>query len=112
MIETEPRNETKLNLIAIGAGALRSDRAGEWLKGHTTVFVSAPEAEVFNRNPLGPKRDYDEFRRTEYSPRRQRIYGAASHKVFVDGLNEDEAQDEVLRYLRDELLRPDSKEND
>jgi|GEM_PF-5163707 len=111
-IETEPRNKVKLSLVAVGAGALQSHRANEWLKRYTTVLVSAPEAEVFNRNPLGRERNYLEFCRTEYSSRRQSIYNAATHKIFVGGLTKNDAQSEVLKYLRDEILHQDSKGND
>lgn len=97
------RNDNQLYLIAVGAGTLVSQQSKSWLENYTTISITAPPEEVIVRNPLGPKRDFPEFKMTEYSPFRLSLYQSANFNFPVDGLNETEAHAKFVNYLNEEF---------
>lgn len=93
VIVLETKYSSKLCAVAVGAGALQSDHALEWLSGYQTLAITAPAGEVFARGGERNKnRTLAQFEETEYSSRRLEIYDSAAHKVAVDGLSIQQAQ--------------------
>jgi shikimate kinase len=82
-------------VVAVGAGALQSDRVGAWLSRHVgpTIAVVAPPDEVYTRGrERNRNRTLEQFTATEYSRRRQGLYQTAKHQFKVAGLPVDEAR--------------------
>ena len=96
-----------LCIVAIGAGALQSCHALEWLRQHSTLAITAPAEEVYSRGgKRNENRTLKEFEQTEYSPYRIQIYDSADYKLAVDGLSESQAKDGFLELI--ESLSKDS----
>jgi len=89
-----------LHIVAIGSGALQSSHALEWLRRYSTLAITAPAEEVYNRGGArNQNRTLKEFEQTEYSPYRIRIYDSANYKLAVDGLSEQQAKDRFLELI-------------
>ena len=82
-------------VVAVGAGALQSDRAGAWLSRHPgpmIAVVAAPD-EVYRRgDERNQNRTLDQFIATEYSQHRQSLYKTAKYQCCVTGLSLEEAR--------------------
>ncbi len=90
-------------IVAVGAGALESPHAREWLSqypGPTVAVVAAPE-EVHRRRSLN--RALAQFREVEYSSRRQELYASAKFQCPVTGLSLDQAQTRFADLIRQVL---------
>ena len=85
-----------LTLVAVGAGALQSERALDWVRGTTSVCLYAPASVNFPRNPLGPGRSFSEYEATEYSHCRQEIYRSARYFLDLDSRLLEAAQGPTL----------------
>jgi shikimate kinase len=95
-------------VVAVGAGALQSLRAGAWLSQHPgpTLAVFAPAEEV-RRRPRNQHRRIEEFKATEFSQHRQGLYEAAKCKVIVAGLTVEEARVRFSDKIRDLFTKRD-----
>jgi len=76
----------RLCLVAVGAGALQSERALEWLRGRVSIAILAPPEEVQKRRELWRQKGLEAFKHSEYSPDRLQIYDAATHQLCVGGV--------------------------
>lgn len=99
-------------VVAVGAGALQSYRAGAWLSRHpgpTIAVVAAPD-EVYRR---GGKRNQNrtlyQFIATEYSQHRQSLYKTAKHQCCVTGLSLEEARNHFTDMIGS-LLKESARE--
>jgi len=99
------QNDNQLYLIAVGAGTLVSQQSKNRLKNYTTISIIAPPEKVIVRNPLGPNRDFQEFKMTEYSPFRLSLYQSANFNFPVDSLTKTEAQAKFVEFLNEEVLK-------
>jgi shikimate kinase len=91
------------SLVAVGAGALESPRAGAWLSQHhgPTIAIVAPPHEVYERGGLRNQgRDLAQFTRTEYSPYRLSLYSAARYQCDVKGLTLEDARTRFTDMVR------------
>jgi shikimate kinase len=90
-------------VVAVGAGALQSDRAVAWLlqhQGPTVAVVAAPD-EVYKRGGVrNLDRTLDQFTATEYSQPRQTLYEAAKYRCDVTGLSVEEARNRFMDLIR------------
>jgi shikimate kinase len=90
----------KLCVVAIGAGALQSEKALNWLKHHETVAITAPATDVYKRGGRrNENRTLESFKDTEYSSRRREIYSSANHVLPVDALPVEEAKKQFVKLL-------------
>jgi shikimate kinase len=90
-------------VVAVGAGALQSGRAGAWLSQHQgpTIAVVASPDEVYRRGGVrNQNRTLDEFSATEYSQHRRRLYEIARHQCCVTGLTAGEARNRFGDLIR------------
>lgn len=88
-----------LTLVAVGAGALQSEGALDWVRGTTSVCLYAPALVNHPRNPMGPERAFSEYEATEYSPRRREIYRSARYFLDLDSLPLEAAQERFVGFL-------------
>jgi shikimate kinase len=82
-------SKARLNLVAIGAGALQSLNARDWLSSTEVIVITvfAPVEEVYERpGKRNLDRTIEEFRATEYSELRIRLYDSAAYRCDVGGL--------------------------
>ena len=99
-------NRESICLVAVGAGMLQfeSEDVEELLGRHNTIAITAPPKEVLLRNPY-PNRSLDEFKKTEYSRRRKSMYESANFKFRVGGLSKERAEEEFVKYMKEEILK-------
>ncbi len=95
-----------LQIIDIGAGTQTLPELRDYLakRRERVVLLWAPESEVIRRNPLGPSRELDEYRLTEYTSRED-LYSIASHRINVSGLAEPEANQMFANFMAQTFLR-------
>lgn len=94
---------TSITLVAVGAGALQSAGSGAWISGHegSTIAVMAPPEDVFGRGGArNASRTFEQFRETEYSEHRQRLYKKAAHCCDVTGLSLENARPRFVDLVR------------
>jgi len=97
----------QLCVVAVGAGAPQSSDALEWLRCHSTVAVTASAEEVYKRGgPRNKDRSFEQFKQTEYSEDRNRIYESAEHKLDVDGLSLQQAKERFVELIESILNQP------
>ncbi len=89
----------RLTLIGVGAGALQSTRALDWVRTTTSICLYAPAEVNHPRNPLGPGRQFAEYVATEYSPRRMEIYRSAQYFLDLDSFTLEVAQARFVGFL-------------
>jgi shikimate kinase len=92
-----------ITVIAVGAGALQSRRAKDWILGHqgpTVAVVAAPD-EVYNRGGArNQQRTFEEFAQTEYSEYREDLYGTARSLFCVTRLSVLDARGGFTALIR------------
>src|SRR5437870_2377552 len=64
----------RLCLVVVGAGALESFQARDWLNQFETIAITATPEEVYRRDRLKEIRTFYQFKQTEYSNYRKSIY--------------------------------------
>lgn len=90
-------------IVAVGAGTLQSDKAYDWLLQYLdpTIAVVAPPEEVYLRGGTrNQNRNIDEFKRTEYSQYRRRLYEIAKYQCDVGGLPLEDARGRFKTMIR------------
>jgi shikimate kinase len=91
-------------LVAVGAGALQSALANNWLAEQPDILVAvvADPEEVYLRGERRNRgRPLEEFRSTEYSTRRLALYALADKRCCVTGLTVDDARHSFAELVRE-----------
>ncbi len=88
-------SQRRLLIIAVGAGALESARAAEWIFTFPhTLAVMAPPAEVYARGGArNISRSLAQFTACEYSKQRCELYRRCAQQCDVTGLALQEARE-------------------
>jgi dephospho-CoA kinase len=107
LAESHHKDHDAAILIDIGAGSLQTEAFYDFLapRKQSLIYISAPPETVHQRAKLArgsiwATKSIDEFKASEYSPQRMRIYSLASHVVDNSGALEDAYRSFV------EIVRP------
>ena len=104
LTEIENKYDSQICLTAVGAGTLVSQKSKDLIVKYTTISITAPQEEVFLRNPLGLDRGIEEFKSTEYSKHRLSLYKSTNFNFKADGLNKEQSENEFLKFLQDNVI--------
>ena len=102
-IESEARECGAFFIIDIGAGTQHRCQVGlqQYLtpRRQRVVLIYAQPSEAIQRNPLGPTRSVEEYRRTEYETR-MALYSIADHRIVdVSGKSKDDAKALFSKFI-------------
>lgn len=99
ILQVEANCIDQVCVVAVGAGTLQSPQCREFLEKFPTISIWAPPEEVLCRNPLGRGREITEYKSTEYSTYRERIYKDSRFQFPVSGLDETTAKQKFAEFL-------------
>lgn len=91
-------------LIDVGAAALLSEEAENFLAEQNTLLVTASPGEVFIKDKQkrgNPKLNFMGWEQVEYSPQRCKFYNSCKVKVDISDLSEGEAEKKFKSELED-----------
>jgi shikimate kinase len=91
------------SIVDVGAGSLQTAEGRSFFveRGRFAIAVLAPWALVYSRHD--PMRGQEEFRRTEYSDEREKVYRAA--RIQVDSSGDVDGSVRMFREALQELLK-------
>lgn len=102
VVRLSSSDENDIKIIAVGAGALQSSHAREWISKHAgpSIAIMASCEEVYVRGgERNENRALGEFTQVEYSDDRKRIYEAARIQFSVSGLSLNDARSRFANLI-------------